>query len=484
MSAIKPLWTEHRNADGRAYWYNSSTKASSWEKPDELKTPFERALSQTKWKEYVSPTGRKYWSHADTKESKWEIPAELVDIMEKIEKEQAALAPPPARATAPPNFIPAGQSNFTPVPAGHLLGGPVPNLPLNPLAGTNPSSGAMGGPSFPLNTTSVLPARPNMPEDPIIPLAGFATTEEAEKAFMHLLKKAGIDPTWTWDATMRAIITDPLYKALPTLAEKKTAWQKYNDDIKSRAAEEREARLNRLRPSFKTLLVGNPDVTFYSTFRTADELFSQHPTWQAAKIEEERRFLFEEHVNELKRVYLTEERESRNRAVAKLVDLFKLLQVDVVTRWRDAQAAVLDSSEYKSDRELQNLPPLDMLLSFEDYSRVLERDWEEGQRKKSIEATRRERKAREGFRDLLESLRESGHIKAKTQWKTVYPHIGSDPRYLELLGKPGSNPLELFWDVIDALDQQLEAKESLIQKALAKDNFQFADTTSYEDFAA
>lgn len=80
------------------------------------------------------------------------------------------------------------------------------------------------------------------------------------------------------------------------------------------------------------------------------------------------------------------------------MDLFKQLQVDVVTRWKDAQVAVLESPEYKNDRELQALPMLDMLLCFEDYARVLERDWEEQQRKKNIENTRKERKAREGFR--------------------------------------------------------------------------------------
>ena len=73
------------------------------------------------------------------------------------------------------------------------------------------------------------------------------------------------------------------------------------------------------------------------------------------------------------------------------------MQVDVVTRWRDAHDAVVDSPDYKNDPELRALPTLDMLLSFEDYSRVLERDWEEKQRKKALENTRKERKAREGF---------------------------------------------------------------------------------------
>lgn len=34
-------WTEHKAPDGRSYYYNSVTKQSSWEKPDELKTKTE-----------------------------------------------------------------------------------------------------------------------------------------------------------------------------------------------------------------------------------------------------------------------------------------------------------------------------------------------------------------------------------------------------------------------------------------------------------
>lgn len=34
-------WTEHKAPDGRTYYYNSVTKQSLWEKPDELKTSAE-----------------------------------------------------------------------------------------------------------------------------------------------------------------------------------------------------------------------------------------------------------------------------------------------------------------------------------------------------------------------------------------------------------------------------------------------------------
>jgi pre-mRNA-processing factor 40 len=60
----------------------------------------------------------------------------------------------------------------------------------------------------------------------VIPPGGFPTHEKAEEAFIYLLKRDGVDETWTWDQTMRKIIMDPLYKALETLAQKKAAFEK------------------------------------------------------------------------------------------------------------------------------------------------------------------------------------------------------------------------------------------------------------------
>jgi hypothetical protein len=58
------------------------------------------------------------------------------------------------------------------------------------------------------------------------PVGGFLTHEKAEEGFMRLLRHEDVDETWTWDQTMRKIITQPLYKALDTLAEKKAAFEK------------------------------------------------------------------------------------------------------------------------------------------------------------------------------------------------------------------------------------------------------------------
>ena len=173
-----------------------------------------------------------------------------------------------------------------------------------------------------------------------------------------------------------------------------------------------------------------------------------------------------------------------------MVALFKQLSVDVVTRWRTAHNLLLESDEWTSDIELRKLPTLDILLAFEDYSRVREREYEEQMRRSQVEKTRTERKAREAFKvrkltfhtilqtqfcasflqGLVVELVQSGVIKARTKWKEVYHLFRYDDRYLNMLGNPGSNPLELFWDAVDALDQKLDAKIVVVEDAIKRFN--------------
>ncbi|ANM63695.1 pre-mRNA-processing protein 40B [Arabidopsis thaliana] len=92
---LKPLpsqkaltdWVEHTSADGRKYFFNKRTKKSTWEKPVELMTLFERADARTDWKEHSSPDGRKYYYNKITKQSTWTMPEEM-----KIVREQAEIA--------------------------------------------------------------------------------------------------------------------------------------------------------------------------------------------------------------------------------------------------------------------------------------------------------------------------------------------------------------------------------------------------------
>lgn len=81
-------WTQHVSPDRRVYYYNTTTKESSWVKPDELLTAGERLLTVCPWKEYRSDTGKVYFHNVTTKESTWETPQEIIEITAKIAAEQ------------------------------------------------------------------------------------------------------------------------------------------------------------------------------------------------------------------------------------------------------------------------------------------------------------------------------------------------------------------------------------------------------------
>jgi pre-mRNA-processing factor 40 len=90
------------------------------------------------------------------------------------------------------------------------------------------------------------PAPSEAPEEEkvVIPPGGWPTFDAAEKAFMHMLKKAGVDENMPWEKVMPKIVMDPLYKSLHTLAEKKNAWAKVSVFLSERRGRNGRSSLN------------------------------------------------------------------------------------------------------------------------------------------------------------------------------------------------------------------------------------------------
>jgi pre-mRNA-processing factor 40 len=232
-------------------WYDTVNKTSHWEKPAVLQTAFERAMVSTPWKEYTSK-GRPYWVHKETKQSVWDLPEELVQLKKEHGQPDEEVKPffPPLAAPSP--VIPTGlRASMSPSKAfAHSpLPGGAPATPLghpNPEAQTSTSGHALALiPQSMIDSLPAIPVGSSTPHDVppptqvnhaphfdaprdrfVIPEGGWRTVEQAEEAFEYLLQKAGVQESWAWDVAMRATITDPLYKSLQTLAEKKAVFNK------------------------------------------------------------------------------------------------------------------------------------------------------------------------------------------------------------------------------------------------------------------
>lgn len=69
-------WTEHQTGDGRKFFYHQESGTSTWEKPEALMTPEEKA-NDTVWREYRIWDGRVFYYNKESKVSCWSMPPDL-----------------------------------------------------------------------------------------------------------------------------------------------------------------------------------------------------------------------------------------------------------------------------------------------------------------------------------------------------------------------------------------------------------------------
>src|SRR5204863_5668085 len=55
----------------------------------------------------------------------------------------------------------------------------------------------------------------------------YSTFEEAESAFIKLLRRANVQPDGTWEQAMRSVVKDPQARALKDPRGRKAAFEKY-----------------------------------------------------------------------------------------------------------------------------------------------------------------------------------------------------------------------------------------------------------------
>ncbi|CEQ40246.1 SPOSA6832_01840 [Sporobolomyces salmonicolor] len=445
-------WAQHTSPDGRPFW--SRNGVSVWEKPTELKTPAEREMDKTPWKEYETG-GRKYWVHSQSKETTWNMPKEISARMNPDQQHSTAPRshldrhPRPLQVSRPPFLSPAPEEPLTffqiysappasaspahpslPRAPSFVAHTPLPAGPAaaSPLGGSRspmtPHTGALVAPGqFPPS----LPARPaGLPPAPIAPLAAsaaatvsFATQAEAESAFKGMLKTLGVDSTWTWEMVMKEAITEPLYKALRTLAERKSAFERYLDETRKEEKEERDRSLQRCRKEWGKAMekIGGglgmeEGVKSWWSWERGKRVMSEKApdVWKLPRNDDERRILFDEFIANLRANEETRKRELRGKNMDKLTKILESLQLDLAgpVRWQD--------------------------------------------------------------------------ITSGTTWKSIYPLLASDTRYLNLLGTPGSSPLDLFWDIVDELDVRAEEDEQVVELVAKEKGVVVGEETVEDEF--
>jgi len=427
-------WQEARAPDGRTYYYNSATKETTWAKPAELMTPVERALATQPWKEHSTPEGRKYYAHAETKQTTWEMPAAYKDALNQ------AQPPTPKPAAPASSYLPANPTALTQYREDRT--------PFESREGPRRSDGI---------------ALPAVPKE-VVP--DYSSFEEAEAAFLKLLKRSNVQPDWTWEQAMRTTIRDPQYRALKDPKDRKAAFEKYAIEVRQQEKEKAKERLAKLRADFGNMLRTHPEIKHFSRWSTVRPIIERETVFRSADSEEERKQLFEEYILELKKQNVEQETADRKRAMSDLVTTLKALELEPYTRWGQAQEILEKNERIQSDPSFKLLSKSDILTAFEDHIKSLERTFNDAKQQQKASKARRERQNRDHFIELLQELRTQGKIKAGTKWLSIVPELEKDPRYVAMLGQSGSTPLDLFWDSIEEEERALRGRRNDVYDVL------------------
>lgn len=294
----------------------------------------------------------------------------------------------------------------------------------------------------------------------------YSSFEEAESAFMKLLRRSNVQPDWTWEQTIRAIIKDPQYRALKDPRDRKAAFEKFAVEVRMQEKDRAKERFAKLRADFGMMLRSHPEIKHYSRWKTIRPIIEGETIFRSTNDENERRQLFEEHIVELKKEHAEKEAAARKAAKDDLADVLKGLNLEPYTRWSEAQGIIQSDERVQTDDKFKALTKSDFLTAFENHIKSLERTFNDARQQQKAGKARRERQNRDRFVELLRELRSQGKIKAGTKWMNILPIIENDSRYTAMLGQPGSSPLDLFLDVVEDEERSLRGPRNDVLDAL------------------
>ncbi|XP_053926027.1 pre-mRNA-processing factor 40 homolog A isoform X2 [Cuculus canorus] len=520
-SKQKSTWTEHKSPDGRTYYYNTETKQSTWEKPDDLKTPAEQLLSKCPWKEYKSDSGKPYYYNSQTKESRWAKPKELEDLEAMIKAEENSTKPEdstpatstPAAAAEAANATTAAAAESataitTTTAASAATAAPEAESAAAASTGENESAGtaaaeeqgqatSASGAQEQSGETAASAADDSSKQEasadsaskkedddaqPVKKTYTWNTKEEAKQAFKELLKEKRVPSNASWEQAMKMIINDPRYSALAKLSEKKQAFNAYKVQTEKEEKEEARSKYKEAKESFQRFLENHEKMTSTTRYKKAEQMFGEMEVWNAIS-ERDRLEIYEDVLFFLSKKEKEQAKQLRKRnweALKNILD--NMANVTYCTTWSEAQQYLMDNPTFAEDEELQNMDKEDALICFEEHIRALEKEEEEEKQKSLLRERRRQRKNRESFQLFLDELHEHGQLHSMSSWMELYPTISSDIRFTNMLGQPGSTALDLFKFYVEDLKARYHDEKKIIKDILKDKGFVVEVNTSFEDF--
>ncbi|XP_045494619.1 pre-mRNA-processing factor 40 homolog A isoform X1 [Colias croceus] len=472
-------WSEHKAPDGRTYYYNSITKQSLWEKPDDLKTAAEKLLSSCVWKEYTTDAGRVYYHNIETKESSWVIPNELQEIKDKIAAEEAAQTG--LNAELPTGDVPLPSSPAT----GTTGSSALDEAMAKTLAAIDPSlANAIPIPDEIKPEEIAAPPQMNGGDGSEMTAEfQYKDKKEAIEAFKELLRDRNVPSNASWEQCVKIISKDPRYATFKKLSEKKQAFNAYKTQKIKDEREEQRLKTKKNRENLEEFLLSCDRVTSLTKYYKCEEMFGNLEIWRCVP-DSDRRDIYEDCIFTITKREKEEAKALKKRNMKMLAQVLENMnEITYSSTWSEAQVLLLENSAFKNDVSLLGMDKEDALIVFEQHIRNLEAEYAQEKEQVKKRNKRQQRKNRDNFLALLDGLHEEGKLTSMSLWVELYPVISADMRFSAMLGQSGSTPLDLFKFYVENLKARFHDEKKVIKEILKEKQFEVKTDTTFEEFA-
>ncbi|RMX55127.1 hypothetical protein pdam_00007445 [Pocillopora damicornis] len=251
------------------------------------------------------------------------------------------------------------------------------------------------------------------------PMASAVNVSETPAVATVEKKEYEVPSNSTWDNAMRMIVNDPRYGALKKMNEKKQAFNEYKTKRANEEKEEQRQKAKQAREDLRSFLEKHPKMHSSVRWRRAGELFDGEPMWEAVH-ERDRKDVFEDVVFFLTKKEKEEEKEQRAHNRKLMLTVYNSMPgITYRTTWAEV---------------------------------------------------------------LLDELHKRGKLHSMSLWIDLYPTISADVRFTNMLGQPGSTPLDLFKFYVEDLKARFSEEKKIIKEILKDLDFTVDINTGFSEF--
>ncbi|KAJ3016064.1 transcription elongation regulator [Thoreauomyces humboldtii] len=504
-----PLWTQHRDAAGRAYFHNAMTKESRWDQPPDFRAPppppppffaggaqplpfhvppvvqqapaaaeakehvlAMKIIPSTPWSIVLTNCEHEFFYNADTRESLWDMPDDLGELMGQLIVEAMGMGDDVVEELVQEQSDGDGEQ-----PPETSRGRSEDADAVHPgekrKAANDPESASNGKRA----RVEDVPSQ----NKPLPGSADASPAEDGTAEFLNLLREADVSPYTTWEKELPKIIDDPRYGVLATLKERKSVFDQY---CIARVSELREAKA-KATPREIYLQILKDNTTARTRWDDFNRKFKRDKRFTSIDAKE-REKLFKAHIANLKGKGGTEA--SKIEMPSYKDEFHELLKETVgLTRdssWRQTSRELEDDPRYRAVRSSSEREDL-----FRQYVRRLDDVSPEQKARDEAEKRDHDRKAREAaaVRDReMQARREMSHLSKEVtshrhnlqsqdarstfqtllvntvrdtavQWSEVRPHLERDPLWARCDALDDHQKQMLFSNHLRDLHQRLVA---------------------------